>query len=237
VSAKPKPLVFETAADLLEQLGDVPPERVRLKPLPGKATERDVIALQDHKNRNFELVDGVLVEKPVGFLESYLALDLSYWIKTFVNLHDLGILVGESGAMRLWPGLVRIPDVSFVSWAQLPSREIPTAPIPDLFPDLAVEVLSESNTKMEMDRKVKEYFLAGSRLVWLVDSATRSVRVYTAPDQSVRLTEGQTLDGGDVLPGLRLPLKKVFAKLPRRAAKPLGKKRTAHRKPRKNGST
>jgi Uma2 family endonuclease len=236
VSAKAKSLTWETMADLLAQLGGIPPERVRLKPLPGKATERDVIALLDHTNRIYELVDGVLVEKAAGFAESFLACELIGPLALYLEAHDLGILAGEAGTMRLWLGLVRIPDISFVSWDQLPNREVPTDPIPDLFPDLAVEVLSESNTQKEMDRKVKEYFLADSRLVWLVDPATRSVRVYTAPDQSVRLTEGQTLDGGDVLPGLRLPLKKVLAKLPRRAAKPLGKKRTAHRKPRKNGS-
>jgi Uma2 family endonuclease len=232
VSAKPKLLPFETLDDLLKQLGGISPRRVRLKPLP--ATERDVIALQDHTNRNYELVDGVLVEKAGSFLESVLTCDLICLVKSFQDRHDFGVVTGPDGGMRLMPGLVRMPDVSFVSWDRLPGREIPDNPIPNLAPDLAVEVLSRGNTKAEMARKVKEYFLAGSRLVWLVDPAKRTVRVYTAPDRSVRLTEEQTLDGGDVLPGLQLPLRKVFAKLPRRARKANGKQSTTRRKPRNN---
>ncbi|HZY83499.1 MAG TPA: Uma2 family endonuclease [Gemmataceae bacterium] len=204
-----------TVADLLEKLGGVPPERVRMKPLPGTATEEDLIAIQDRENRNCELIDGVLVEKPLGYPESALAAWLSYLLQNFLVQHDLGNLAGESGSTRLMPGLVRIPDVSFISWDRLPSRTIPSEPILGLAPDLAVEVLSPSNTKREMDLKVREYFLAGVRLVWLVDMTKRSVRVYTAPDESTRLTEGQTLDGGDVLPGLRLPLREVFARTPR----------------------
>ncbi len=86
-----------------------------------------------------------------------------------------------------------------------------------------MEILSPSNTKGEMALKVREYFLAGVRLVWLVDPRKRTVRVYTAPDQSVRLTEGEALDGGDVLPGLRLPLREVFARTPK--ARPRKKRR------------
>ena len=82
--------------------------------------------------------------------------------------------------MRLAPGLVRIPDVSFVSWDRFPDRRVTREPVPAIAPDLAVEVLSESNTKAEMDRKLREYFAAGARLVWYLDPEDRTVRVYTA---------------------------------------------------------
>jgi Uma2 family endonuclease len=132
-----------------------------------------------------------------------------------VNAPELGIIAGPSGGVRLARGLVRLPDLSFVSWDRLPDRMVPSEPVLGFAPDLAVEVLSPGNTKREMDLKVREYFLAGVRLVWLVDPGKRTVRVYTAPDQSVRLSEGQALDGGDVLPGLRLPLREVFARPPK----------------------
>lgn len=208
-----------TVADLLEKLGGVPPERVRMKPLPGTAMEEDLIAIQDRENRNCELIDGVLVEKPLGYLESSLALWIVMLLGDYLKQHDIGNLAGESGPTRLMPGLVRIPDISFISWDRLPGRTVPSEPILGLAPDLAVEVLSPSNTKREMDLKVREYFLAGVRLVWLVDPRKRTVRVYTAPDRSVRLTEGQALDGGDVLPGLRLPLREVFARTPKARAR------------------
>lgn len=228
-SADPKMM-----ADLLEQLGDIDPRRVCLDPPPGRATERDVIRIHDRTDRLFELVDGALVEKVMGFREAFLALWVGRLLGNFAEDHDRGIVVGADGTVRLMPKLVRIPDVSFFPWEQLPNREVPTAPIPDLTPALAVEVLSKGNTPGEMERKLKEYFLAGTSLVWFVDPKKRSVEVFTAPDVSVVLTEGQTLDGGDVLPGLALPVSKIFAKVPRQAGKNKGT-RQPKRKPRRNG--
>lgn len=211
---------WETIAELLTQLGDVPPQRVRLQPPPGQATEKDLIHLQARTDRLLELVDGTLVEKPVGCRESSLTMQLARLLGNVVEEHDLGNLAGADGAMRLMPGLVRIPDLSFVSWERLPGRVIPDEPIAGLAPDLAVEVLSEGNTPREMERKLKEYFLAGVRLVWIVDPRQRRVTVHTAPDRATVLTEGQTLDGGEVLPGLALPLARLFARLPPEATPP-----------------
>lgn len=205
---------FETMGDLLRQLGGISPRRVRLHPLPGTATERDLIRLNDHTNRLYELVDGVLVEKIMASLESSLACDLIKFLGIFLDIHDLGFLMGSDGPARLFPRLIRIPDISFISWDQLPTRERPTEPIFDLAPALAVEVLSKGNTRREMLRKLKEYFLSGVRVVWFVDPKKRTVQVFTAPDQSIILTEKGTLDGGDVLPGFTLPVRKLFAGLP-----------------------
>ena len=74
-------------------------------------------------------------------------------------------------------------------------------------------MLSEGNTPREMARKVREYFDAGCGLVWLVDPRTRTVAVYSSVAKPVILTEKQTLTGGDVLSGFRLPLRKVFGLL------------------------
>jgi Uma2 family endonuclease len=219
-----------TMADLLKHFGGISPRRIRLHPAPGTATEQDVIDLQDREDRLYELVDGVLVEKIMGFPESYLAGEVLRQMGNYVMEHDLGFVVGADGTVRLMPKLVRIPDVSFVSWRQLPLRKIPADPIPNLAPDLAVEVLSKGNTKGEMARKLKDYFLAGVLLVWFIDPAKRTVTVYTAPDESIVLTEDQTLDGGQVLPGFRLPLKELFAKLsPQGGEPPKQRKRSKRR--------
>jgi Uma2 family endonuclease len=212
-----------TVADLLAKLGGIPPQRVRLEPPPGKAREKDVLAVERREGRLCELVEGTLVEKPMGYEESSLAIWIGHLLHLFLDEQDLGILAGESGALRLMPGLVRIPDLSFISWDQMPNRELPNKSIPNMYPDLAVEVLSPSNTKGEMDRKVREYFLSGSRLVWLIDPRKRTVRAYTAPDEWQVLKDDQNLDGGDVLPGLRLPLREVFGHLDRISTR---KKRT-----------
>ncbi|HTU20149.1 MAG TPA: Uma2 family endonuclease [Gemmataceae bacterium] len=202
-----------TVAELLKKLGGIPGERVLLDPPPGTATEKDVLEVERREGRICELVDGVLVEKAMGLAESFLALEIAFFLQLFLKKHKLGILAGADGTLRLWPGLVRIPDVSFISWDQLPQRKIPKKAIPELYPDLAVEVLSRKNTKPEIDRKLHEYFRAGTRLAWVVDPRKRTVHVYTAPDQSHLLTANQSLDGGDVLPGLSLPLRELFAQL------------------------
>jgi Uma2 family endonuclease len=210
------PARVRTLADLLHDLGDIPPERIWLRPAPGTATEKDVTEIEVHTNRLCELVDGVLVQKPMGYFEGRLALLLGYYLETFLTDHDLGIVLGADGTVRLAPGLVRIPDIAFFSWDRLPGRELPAEPIPDLAPDLAVEVLSQTNTEAEMKRKLREYFKAGVRLVWLVDPPTRTARVYTSPGRSRLVREDETLDGGAVLPGFSLTLRDWLALAGRR---------------------
>ncbi len=220
-------------ADLLAHLGGIPAERVRLHPVPGRATEQDVLDLQSREDRLYELVDGVLVEKPMGYSESYWAGRLIRFLGTYVEDHDLGIVTAPDGTVRLGAGLVRIPDVAYFAWERLPGEALPEEPIPDLAPDLAVEVLSEGNTAREMERKLREYFFAGTRLVWLVDPRRRIIDVYTAPDQCVRLEEGQILDGGDVVPGFHLALKDLFGRVRRGSA--AAKKKPTLRKKGKTG--
>jgi Uma2 family endonuclease len=109
-----------------------------------------------------------------------------------------------------------MPDVAFFSWDRLPEGRAPTVPIPAIYPDLAIEVLSAGNTNREMARKLREYFAAGTRLVWYVDPALRAVTAYTSETTSVVLTAGGSLDGGDVLPGFVLPVNDLFAVLDER---------------------
>lgn len=220
----------ETIGDLLEQLGGISPHRIRLRPAPGSATEKDLLDILKRTNRLCELVDGVLVEKVMGYPESTLACHLIKLLGNFLDRHDLGNLAGMDGTMRLMPKLVRIPDISFVCWEKLPGREPPSEPIPDLVPDLAVEVLSEGNTRGEMDRKLREYFLAGVALVWFVDWNRRTVQVYVSPEDCRVLKESDTLEGGSVLPGLASPVRELFARSPRQTKR--GTRRKGERRPR-----
>jgi Uma2 family endonuclease len=207
-----------TVDELLHQLGDVPASRVRLNPAPGHATVQDVIDVHQNERLLCELVDGTLVEKPMGYRESMIAGALIALLRAFVIPRNLGIVTGESGMMKLFAGLVRIPDVAYASWDRLPGRKVPTEPVPSLAPDLAVEVLSAGNTPREMSRKRREYFDAGVRLVWIINLDDRTSSVYTAADQQpLIVSESQSLDGGEVLPGFTLPLRDLFAELDRQA--------------------
>ena len=142
----------QTLADLWERLGRIPLERIRLHPAPGTATEDDVVRIDEHENRLCELVDGTLVEKPMGAEESNVAWVIGVLIGMYLRQNDLGTCLGEAGFLRISAGLVRAPDLSFISWARLPKRKLPRKKVPDLVPDLAVEVISKSNTPAEIRR-------------------------------------------------------------------------------------
>jgi Uma2 family endonuclease len=193
----------------------VPLSRILLRPAPGTATEQHVVEAAARTDRLFELIDGTLVEKAMGFRESVLAVFLAALLNEFVRPRNLGLVSGPDGTVRLFPGMVRIPDVAYASWARIPGGRIPQKPIPDLVPDLAVEILSESNTPAEMDRKRRDYFDAGVLLAWFIDPRDRSVSVFTSPDKPVVLHQGDTLDAGNVLPGFSIPLATLFGELDR----------------------
>ena len=159
-----------------------------------------MVAIERTESRLFELVDGTLVEKPMGYKESALAVAIASALREVARPGKLGMVTGESGMIQLFPGLIRMPDVAYVSRQRLPGGKVPAEPAPALVPHLAVEVLSESNTSAEMKRKRREYFTAGVTLVWEVSPPTRTVAVYTSEADSRTLTENDTLDAGVCCP-------------------------------------
>jgi Uma2 family endonuclease len=206
---------IKTLADLQRRLGGVPLDRIRFRPWPGTATVQDLLDVGAREGILCELVEGVLVEKAMGFSEAGLAALIIELLNTFVRPRNLGIVTGPDGTVELMAGLVRIPDVAFTRWDRLPGRRYPAAPVPHLAPNLAIEVLSESNTPGEMAAKRQDYFAAGVELVWEIDPETRTVAVYTGVAQMVTLTAADTLDGGAVLPGFTLAVDDLFAELDR----------------------
>lgn len=152
-----------TAVRLAERFGPIPLHRIRTDPSPGSATEDDLVELHDRYNRLFELVDGILVEKTMGAYESMLAMEIGRLLKNFVKPRKLGTVLGADGMLRLAPGLVRLPDVAFLSMEKFPNGRFPKGAVAPLAPDLAVEVLSSSNTAKEMDEKLHEYFTSTLR--------------------------------------------------------------------------
>jgi Uma2 family endonuclease len=212
-SGSPDVAVHYTVADLHEQLGGVPLERIRMIPLPGTATEADLLAVNDRTDYLCELIDGTLVEKTMGSPESILAAMVITALSNFVKPRKLGIVMAPDALLRVLPDQVRLPDVCFISWNRFPDGKLPSGQVWGIAPDLAVEILSPSNAPGEMQRKLRDYFTAGVRLVWYIDPQTRTARAYTAADQKTDLTASDTLTGGDVLPGFELPLAELFAEI------------------------
>jgi Uma2 family endonuclease len=203
----------KTIAELVDRLGDVPLDRILLQPIPGEATVEDVVAADAHQNRLCELVDGVLVEKPMGFRESLIAAQLIQRMRAFAEQRNLGVVSAPDGMLQLSDNMVRMPDVAFIAWNRFPGRKVPSDPAPQVAPDLAVEVLSPTNTRREMERKRTEYFAAGTRLVWQIDPDARRAEAYTSVTAYSSIGDDGHLEGGDVLPGFVVTLKQLFADL------------------------
>jgi Uma2 family endonuclease len=195
----------QTLAELVKQLGDIPLERIRMQPPPGTATEEDAV-----KTRLCELVDGVLVEKAMGYPESRLGFFLGRLLDEYGEQHGIGYVAGADALTRFKPGLLREPDISFVRWERVPGGEVSDEPIGKVTPDLAVEVVSIGNSRAEIERKKNEYFNSGVAVVWIVYPRTKSIRVWTAKDGSFKLTSDDVLTGGDILPGFSISVRELF---------------------------
>jgi Uma2 family endonuclease len=208
---------FITAAEMQQQLGGIPLERIRVVPPPGLATEEDALRIQDREGRTCEVIDGVLVEKAMGFIEARIATVLIHILQGYLDKHDLGIVTGPDGLVRLMPGRTRAPDVAFFRWDKFPDRRLPDEPVPHLIPDLTAEVLSKSNTKAEIERKLDEYFSSGVRTAWVIDPQRETARIYAARDVFTDVAADGVLSAPAVLPGFELSLRELFERAGKRS--------------------
>ena len=168
------------------------------------------MAQEFEEGKRFELVQGLIVEMaPSSPRNSVIAMRIGRFIGNYVEEHDLGYVMGPDGGYTLSPDNVRIPDISFVSKARAPT-------LPERFiggPDLAVEVLSPSETSRSVIDKVRLFLSAGTRIVWVIYPDERVVDVYRPAGEGMHVQEfdaESTLDGGEVLPGFTLPVQKIF---------------------------
>jgi Uma2 family endonuclease len=207
------PEMGASLADLLEQLGDVPPERIPLRPAPGTAKEADVLKARRSPERwLFELVDGVLVLKPPSLVDSHLGSLVGHAVLTYLDLHDLGVGFAAAAMYRLKPGLVRIPDFTFVAWDRLPGGRVPKVEIAVCVPDLVVELVRPAHGQREVERKVREFLEFGVRVVWLIHSDKRAAEICTVAG-SRRIRKDGVLEAPEVLPDFELPLRSLFSEL------------------------
>ena len=199
-----------TVADLHALFGPIPAWRVVRYPAPGTATEADHAALAAGPG-TYELIAGVLLEKPVSDFSSWFDGEMFGRLREWVKPRGLGWVHPASAYFRLPDGL-RAPDASFTPRARRPGglRRRGHSDVP---PALVVEVLSPSNTAEEMELKREIYFNAGVERVWEVDPEARTAAVWAGPADADRtdLGPGDALTGEPVLPGFRLKLNELFA--------------------------
>jgi Uma2 family endonuclease len=170
-------------------------------------TAEELLALPDDGMRH-ELVEGELrTMAPAGFRHGKIGQLIARRLGNYVEEHKLGIVcLSDTGFMIARnPDTVLAPDVPFVRQERdLDERGFYPGP-----PDLAVEVISPSDTYTEVEEKVVKYLACGTPLVIVVDPRKRSASMHTASN-TVRLSIDDALDGGDVVPGWKLPLRDIF---------------------------
>jgi Uma2 family endonuclease len=161
----------------------------------------------------YEVVDGEIVDNPpMGAKESVLASFLQGLMGPFALAQELGRVATETlFLLDRARNLKRRPALAFISSQRWPlKRHVPRTEGWDVVPDLAVEVISESNKADAVAIKIEEYFQANVRVVWVVLPVTKKVYVYESPTQVRILQVGDSLEGGDLLPGFQVALSILF---------------------------
>jgi Uma2 family endonuclease len=171
----------------------------------------EFVRLPENDLKTFELIDGVVYEMPSPSpTHGYIVLEIASALHVFVRPRKLGFVFADNNDFALSEGVVLKPDVTFVSKARLASlpHRLQVAP------DIAVEVISPSNTPYDMQHKIEAYFRHGVRLFWGVYPLERVVRVITPNADGTyttrMLTENDMLTGGDVLPGFSVAVRDLF---------------------------
>ena len=175
-------------------------------------TAEELLAMPDDGCR-YELIEGKLVKMAAaGFKHGRYAGDFVVLLGSYVRSHRMGVVLTAEAGFRLAsePDTVRVPDAAFLS-----RERIEELGEPDGFwtgaPDLALEVKSPSDTCAQVERKALVWIEAGCRAVVTLDPQREMARVYRPQAGAVTLTENDTLEIDDVVPGWRLPLRELFA--------------------------
>jgi Uma2 family endonuclease len=177
-------------------------------------TDAEFMALNRDGHR-YEIVNGELIDMGnSGAKHGYVCSILMILLGGYVHIQKLGAMFDSSTAFKMKSGNKRSPDVSFMAKERLQGLD----DLPDGFlegaPDLAVEILSPSNTVAEIHDKLVEYFENGSRLVWVIHPKEQYVLVYRSSQEPDRLLKSaDSLDGEDIVPDFTLPVAELFQKL------------------------
>ncbi len=167
-------------------------------------------------DRSVELVRGKVRAKrsemsPASGNHGLIAGEIFGRLYTFVTAHDLGrVFAAETGfILSRNPNSVRAPDAAFITRERIGETR-PERGFWPVAPDLAVEVMSPNDTSAEIENKIREYFAAGTRLIWVIYPQSRTVHVYDSAQRAQILSANETLGGGELLPGFACEIAMLF---------------------------
>lgn len=186
-----------------------------------RVTAAELLAMPNAKD--FELVNGELVERNMGWESECVGMNISALLWNYCREHGCGWVNGSSAGYQCYeevfpddPERVRKPDVSYLAAERITADAELTGHC-DLVPDLAVEVISPNDRYHDVEEKVDEYLRVGVRLVWVVDPKKKTIRIHRANGtiQDLRMTD--ELSGEEVIPGFRCLVGEIF-RLPTKTA-------------------
>ena len=158
-----------------------------------------------------ELVDGKLVERKMGEEADGIAATIIFLLNAFVRPRKLGKVGSSQCGFQIFPDKprkVRIPDASFTRREKM--KDGPAKGHSKVVPDLVVEVISPNDQAADVLAKIDEYQSAGVPLIWVVNPESRTVRPYLLNGSAPVFRVGDTLTGGEVLPGFECPVAAIF---------------------------
>lgn len=175
-------------------------------------TPEDLLTMPDN-GISYELVDGQLVERPMSVLSSLVGGILHHLLLAHCLANRLGLVWPQETSFQCFPDApnkVRKPDTAYIRHGRITQEQVMTEGHCSVAPDLAVEVVSPNEEVYDLDQKVQEYLNAGVRLVWVINPQQHTVHVYRADGSTAFLREKGELDGEDVVPGFRVPVRDIF---------------------------
>ncbi|MBD0370569.1 MAG: Uma2 family endonuclease [Pyrinomonadaceae bacterium] len=172
-------------------------------------TDEELLSLPDD-SKKCEIIKGELVVSPAGIEHEEIGMRLGSVLFNFVRQHKLGIVCGSSaGYWMKGKSSFLSPDVSFIAKGRLQGAKRAPKKFFDGAPDLAVEILSPSDTIDKLHEKIVEYFNNGARLIWVLNPEDQTLLVYHTPQPDKLLRENDLLDGEDVVPGFSMPVSEL----------------------------
>ena len=181
-----------------------------------KITAAEFWAMPDDPGHRYELVDGELIDMDGAPPHGRMTGRIYRLFDDHITRAGLSLDVGIAVGFQMSPHTLRFPDVHVTTWARMAAYDEDAGGWPHFAPDVAIEVVSPSNTPAELDRKTAEYFANGARAVWIVDPALRTatIRRPGMPDQVYR--NDAMLYGDPEIPGFACRVSEIFAVLDRR---------------------
>lgn len=179
---------------------------------PDVEPDRSPEAIPESDDSLYEIINGERREiEPMGAVQAVLASILAESAGPFARRNRIGIFVTEVlFVLDAEQRLQRRPDAALIPYAKWPEASIPSSNAWNVIPDWTVEVVSSTNFAEEIETRIIDFFTAGVRLAWVIFPATQRVYVYTGPKALRVFDRGDELDGGEVLPGWRLPAAELF---------------------------